>query len=1767
MKLIILVALATAAVVSSYTPTIHSSVFKPGEEYIYHYKGQVLSGIPKSSKQYAGLFIDSIVRLQFHQDYKVLLKLENIKLFKINDKITTLPSELLPESELTRLTGDQAAIMTEHLVKPIKFRYEEGEIREIEKEVSDRFWSLNIKKGILSLLQVTLKEKGSISSESGSFYSDPLMTRIKSHNPSRGSSYSSPNFIKLVTKPNSVYRVMETDVMGNCETKYSIVSDKTHVSPSSSKMHVTAIRNFDNCVNKPFFIQGLFQGVYRYNSEKDLIQPMVHTDMIITGDRSHFLIKDVKLRGKYMFLVNGLEGGDLTTYIHQHLVLKNVESIRSPIRLVSPKPEVRGLLMVIPDEKLIPEKKGYEDILETKPYSSYQQRRRYGGSQEIFRPYEITETEDEIEKERLEGETGELVPIIDMKLTEIVECLYHESPTTREKRCSDILYEVSRILRRTSKTELKSVIIRNLRGESSSEMEYRKSEILLDILPTLPSPHAGKALLELIREKMIPELRASASIKAMSLVIKPTPSVIKSVLELFKELPKERSSTLSSKTLLRQSLLLGVGTLTHRLINIMRTHNKPVPEIITFIDSVSSELKRMLEETSGESEKVLILKSMGNMGAVETVPLLKTIVQDPRQPVIVRANAIFALRRLSKQFSKQVTPILMSVFMDVKEERELRQAAFVVIINSNPSMPTLQMIGHRIRHEPSNQLRTLVYSSLINLATFTSHEPEHKTLVKNARLIIKTIRPVPVGPHDSLSLFVNKFSEDLDLGGALNLIKIKSKDSLLPTALVANLQGTLFGKHRRLLEVGAEGKSLEVILRKVFGPHGLLKELLKGEISMRDILKPLTRPDMGIVESKIREIVQKMMYESRSETEPFGSLYIHLLGNELQYITLNSQNIEEVVNKVTNFLPELIMRLTRGVKVDVVKTLSNIATVTIPTPIGFPISLNCTTMGLLKVEGHVKVNNLPSWSEMATRFRSLSIPKLGLEVDLKPVIDVNTFVTLGVNTRWLASGVTAYASLTAHSPIKMISHIDPTQHSVSAKFYTPKHTIKTLKAEAMPLTFVKYFPLTPNKLPFHLEKKELKAEHIVKTVPFNKKVRCTISGLEVEAEGEYSLCGPTWCPTMPLYGKQQITITTRPTASVDYVHLKIKSHVSNIQYEGVPSSLRTEEMFEREPEDIEEESKIYNPRIYRPNSRSMVESGEFEPVTIDPIFQSEPIKRQILITLGPNSMHTPKVKALFTWLMSRQYWKNQLNLQVVRTGFEETPSWKVMLNNVVDPLTWYPEESFRGETEFLNKLHLLWNINGDVKEVKIKVIPGSPFDFTRELKEHSLFQITTDNLPEAKDQKYKYTVIAEFPEMSHKVLKYMTVIQDLIKYQFFSKLITSIPRTPVNNKIVVSVELLPWWEKMNVIVKTPREDSLIYNVPFYWNPFLPTTEKMTLHNEPLWNWYKNTTEIEEETSFNEPIPYKSTPIERYLGECTVNPEKLTTYDGITVRMTSIAKSWKENCEMVMTQHCSNEALFSVIGTGSEESWKLRILVPKYEIEIKNKYSKLVVVINGEERPLRESEPIILREREREEFSESSPERYIIEKPESGIIRIKALELGVTVIVNGNELTTKIKVSPMSMLQGELCGLCGNFNQDQSDDLYTETDFEPSNRDFTGFIKRHTMSSDYCNIESLNKASNEECMKESHLTITRYENETPMTCTTERKVPKCATGCRPVSTTSVKTCLTCRGEEGVTVPRKSYRPTLQRWDTFENSGIECDDFYQRIEVPTRCVPVY
>jgi len=62
----------------------------------------------------------------------------------------------------------------------------------------------------------------------------------------------------------------------------------------------------------------------------------------------------------------------------------------------------------------------------------------------------------------------------------------------------------------------------------------------------------------------------------------------------------------------------------------------------------------MLEQSSTETEKIRVLKSMGNCGSKELISSIKRTIEDKSQPLVVRTQAVFALRKIAKPFPKPV---------------------------------------------------------------------------------------------------------------------------------------------------------------------------------------------------------------------------------------------------------------------------------------------------------------------------------------------------------------------------------------------------------------------------------------------------------------------------------------------------------------------------------------------------------------------------------------------------------------------------------------------------------------------------------------------------------------------------------------------------------------------------------------------------------------------------------------------------------------------------------------------------------------------------------------------------------------------------------------------------------------------------------------------------------------------------------------------------------------------------------------------------------
>jgi hypothetical protein len=170
----------------------------------------------------------------------LLLQLRNVQLCEVNDKIKMVRHITPVESGAACAPikdAEIATILQENLVKPIRFRWEQGQVSLLQVDATEAYWSVNLKRGLLNMLHVNLMELEAIPA-----LPKAVTEAIKAAVPSAGH-----------RTLNNYYRVMEKDIIGECESIYAMQKEAEQI----PILTVTKVRNFDNCASRPVFQRGL----------------------------------------------------------------------------------------------------------------------------------------------------------------------------------------------------------------------------------------------------------------------------------------------------------------------------------------------------------------------------------------------------------------------------------------------------------------------------------------------------------------------------------------------------------------------------------------------------------------------------------------------------------------------------------------------------------------------------------------------------------------------------------------------------------------------------------------------------------------------------------------------------------------------------------------------------------------------------------------------------------------------------------------------------------------------------------------------------------------------------------------------------------------------------------------------------------------------------------------------------------------------------------------------------------------------------------------------------------------------------------------------------------------------------------------------------------------------------------------------------------------------------------------------------------------------
>ncbi|XP_022087199.1 uncharacterized protein LOC110977409 [Acanthaster planci] len=713
--LLVGVAFVHAAVVPS-----QERYFAAGREYVYHYEGQVVSGIPGVSKEVAGIKIITDVHIHMMADNKCLLRFEQVQLAKIQTE-TEDPAKQLTVDKLQRLPQEIETPLLEQLVKPIEFRYLNGKVFHIVISQNEPVWASNIKKGVLELMLVNIQGTDDLN--------EPETQRTQPSN---------------ILHQKKHYRVMERGIAGYCESVYKVkISDSRphiinkEVQPQRFVLNITKTRDLLECqqrtqrsklsllssrkcekckgwetspATEPF-------SEFRKPNEKkeELLKCLSQVRYSISlKDHSKFVIDAVVAEGKHIFQPFGQKGGKAVAFVNQTFVLKSTREI--------------------PQDEFIPDVENPKDQAEDLTF--------------VFEAWKKHEHDSEEDHERTEEDGPHMSQIrtkVKTYLQKIQDNIKKDGIT--EEAPKNFILLVKK-LKKFGPLELQNIFDRLGKKfvSDSKEMKERK-QILLDALVQVENDKSVEILTSEIGKRTYECEEACQILSTIALINEPTEEILDHVLGLCRG-PVVNGPNADQQV--RKTCWLSFGSLVHKACKVNQICSEDKKQ------EYSMNLLAGIDPSRPEEDKRMCLKAIGNTGLVmkkttdaetDSIDHIREIINSNVEDVDLRVQAIYSLRRLAKVVPERIVPLLMPLIENMDEDHQVRIAAYVIVMDTEPETDIVFSIISDLKNDKSKQVASFVYTHLESLAS--NYQKCKKNLFKVARKALLTLKPFVHGAQYS----------------------------------------------------------------------------------------------------------------------------------------------------------------------------------------------------------------------------------------------------------------------------------------------------------------------------------------------------------------------------------------------------------------------------------------------------------------------------------------------------------------------------------------------------------------------------------------------------------------------------------------------------------------------------------------------------------------------------------------------------------------------------------------------------------------------------------------------------------------------------------------------------------------------------------------------------------------------------------------------------------------------------------------------------------
>ncbi|RWS06019.1 vitellogenin-like protein [Dinothrombium tinctorium] len=1037
--------------------------FQPGLMYIYEYTSRLLTGIPEIDDQYSGSELTANLIIQPRSPGLVAFKLNNVKVGRLNDPVSSNYEE---DIDMVHRFNKE---YQRELSKPIRFIHRNGRVLAFEADKSEPEWSLNIKKGILSLFNINLTPQKVMQAPSGNFVPKPISLQDLTY-----------------------YGLYERGIGGICETVYEVTQVPDPDDQFGEKafvFNVTKTRNYDNCLTQPSIVNENLdiRGCLKYCRQGKSFSPVPGyypvpdsvSDPLMTGcpcghtptdspvDQYNYVVYNISNVGSEPMIEEVFSVGKVVYNYMDSKILVVTHQNASLVQKISSRQQA------IPS---IPNPQRHEELAFRIPISQYL------GSKYIY----------DIPYLHLYGqnidEWAENVPKVFEKIADDIIAGDVSSTKTTAVKLGEVIQQLAALP--ISKLES---LYKQIAQEGNTKNANAKDQVLrqlfLQTLPLSGTNVAANLIARLVEANLVSTYEAKNLVEAVPKhIYLPDVQTINAYFELCQNSNATAQQHLFASTCIAFAKLVAEGCVSvhqnpgdipndknvphdlrhpaaqqviartdprQTVINIAHTQRakRSAPwesifpqqmcqesDIIRYVVGVA----KLFQEAQTYQEKLVYLQTLTLMEVPQVFPILEPYVNGhisenacPGYPVrdtsevseeciFVRTAVFSALNSLTTLYPKQILSLCLPVYRDLSEPYQLRLVAFYNVLASAPDSHILESIASQLHAETNRQVRSYVASAIENYSNLTI--PCAKKLADITDDVADFLPDVNDGIQYSQEYAADAYDEDDDFGILAYFGHIANNQSTYLSRLVnvdVQVQNNVFLTN--LFTLSVHQKGLDKYVNRVLEPNGLLSDMFEGLTGKQQQHRnSRSKRNTNSAQQALEELKERLNFQTRTEDAPKVEIFSQLFG-ETSYYVLDEKAIKSLINEMEEEMGNVAQSLVDGYNGHFVRVFMPFSyQKLVPSELGLPVLVSHQ----LPIIFSVKIDRA----------------KLDLNFQPKGVYPIGVNVSASITPQLIASNIICVSAISSGRRLEFGTFVENSLRSalpleMNIGYYRPKNIV------------------------------------------------------------------------------------------------------------------------------------------------------------------------------------------------------------------------------------------------------------------------------------------------------------------------------------------------------------------------------------------------------------------------------------------------------------------------------------------------------------------------------------------------------------------------------------------------------------------------------------------------------------------------------------------------------------------------------------------------------